>query len=60
MVVSIVALRGRAEIDNWFQGAKSESLRTKEEGALSEKSTRNGRDYAAKPNMVPHQSTFRL
>jgi len=39
---------------------KSESLRTKEEGALSEKSTRNGLDYTAKPNTVPHHSAFRL
>jgi len=60
VVVSIVALRGRAGTDNRLQGVKSESLRTKEEGALSEKSTRNGRDYAAKPNTVPHHSAFRL
>jgi hypothetical protein len=60
VVVSIVSLRGRHGTDNWLQGAKSESLRTKEEGAVSEKSTRNGLDYAAKPNMLPHHSAFRL
>ena len=60
MVVSIFALRSRAGTDNRLQGVKSESLRTKEEGALSEKSTRNGLDYTAKPNTVPHHSAFRL
>src|ERR1035441_9673733 len=60
VVVFIVSLKVRAGTNNWLQGAKSESLRTKEEGAVSEKSTRNGRDYAAKPNTVPHHSAFRL
>ena len=60
VVVFIVSLRVRAGTNNWLQGAKSESLRTKEEGALSEKSTRNGLDYAAKPNTVTNHSAFRL
>ena len=60
MVVFIVCLRVKAGANKWLQGAKTESLRTKEEGAVSEKSTRNGLDYAAKPNMVPHHSVFRL
>jgi len=60
VVVFIVCLRVKAGANKWLQGAKTESLRTKEEGAVSEKSTRNGLDYAAKPNMVPHHSVFRL
>ena len=60
VVVFIVSLRIRAGANNWLQGAKTESLITKEEGAVSEKSTRNDLDYAAKPNMVPHHFAFRL
>jgi len=60
VVVFMVALRVRAGANKWLQGAKTESLRTKEEGAVSEKSTRNALGYAAKPNMVRHHSAFRL
>jgi hypothetical protein len=59
-VVFIVSFRVRAGANNWLQGAKTESLRTKEEGAVTEKSTRNALDYAAKPDMVRHHSAFRL
>jgi hypothetical protein len=59
-VVFIVSLRVRAGVNKWLQRAKTESLITKEEGAVSEKSTRNVLDYAAKPNMVRHRSAFRL
>ena len=58
MVVFIVALRVRAGANKWLQGAKTESLRTKEEGAVSETSTGNAFDYAAKLNMVRHHSAF--
>jgi hypothetical protein len=44
VVVFIVCLRVKAGANKWLQGAKTESLRTKEEGAVSEKSTRNGLD----------------
>lgn len=60
VVVLIVSLRVGAGTNNWLQGAKTESLRTQEERAVPEKSTRNGLDYAAKPNTVPHHSAFRL
>ena len=60
VVVFIVCLRVKAGANKWLQGAKTESLRTKEEGAVSEKSTRNALDYAATPNMVRHHSAFRL
>jgi hypothetical protein len=60
VLVLIVSLRVGAGTNNGLQGAKTESLRTKEEGALSEKSARNGLDDAAKPNTVPHHSAFRL
>jgi len=58
VVVFIVALRVRAGANKWLQGAKTESLRTQEEKAVSEKSTSNGLDYAAKLNMVRHHSAF--
>jgi len=60
VVFFIVSLRVRAGANKWLQGAKTESLRTQEERAVPEKSTRNGLDYAAKPNTVPHHSAFRL
>ncbi len=60
VIVFIVSLRVRAGVNKWLQGAKTESLRPEEEGTVSEKSTRNALDYAAKPKMVRHHSAFRL
>lgn len=60
MVVFIASLTVRTGANKWLQVAKTESLRMREEGAVSEKSTRNALDYAAKPNMGRHHSAFRL